>query len=218
MDKQTFVLESGGQFKSLTVSDWIKSIGAGSAPDALTTLDQFIDRSIGGLGSSLENMYGGKRAVPLFEFRNLQNSASKDFVSRVIGYEKAVMNLHKAHLNVPREIVKRTAAEFSHIKRTAAAVACQTLADEGVVTAPPTTTTKAPATTSTASVNAKSSPAAVSTSYSCSEDDTECVGVTVEVKTTLITSISSTLAKPSPTTTALLYSCTEDDTECWFLK
>lgn len=87
-------------------------------PDGLTTLDRLIDSSIGGFGTALENLHGtSTRAVPLFEFRNLPNTKSGDFETRVKGYEQAVIAYHNTHLNVPRQMAKRADAKYSRIKR-----------------------------------------------------------------------------------------------------
>lgn len=131
MDGQTFTVTSSidDKSQSLRVSDWIRGIQDGTIPDGLTELDKLIDESIGGLGDTLENLYGtSTRAVPLFEFRNLQNARSGDFESQVNGYEEAIIAYHNAHLNAPRQIVKRADAKYSHIKRAVpSAAACVTL-------------------------------------------------------------------------------------------
>ncbi|TVY15049.1 hypothetical protein LARI1_G006716 [Lachnellula arida] len=120
MDKQSFTFNSSSdcQPQSLRVSDWIRGIQGWTVPDGLTTLDKLMDSSVGGLGTALEKLHGtSTRAVPLFEFRNLQNAKSGDFETRVKGYEQAVTAYHNAHLNVPRQIVKRVDAKYSYIKR-----------------------------------------------------------------------------------------------------
>lgn len=78
MDKQEFgiFLSVGEQANErepelLSVKEWMASIEAGETPDRLTVLDDNMDKSIGGLGTTVEYLPGTKYAVPLFEFREL---------------------------------------------------------------------------------------------------------------------------------------------------
>ena len=102
LDKYGWCLKNtdSGDKDCLKVQDWITSI-TGDSPDKLTTLDKLIDGSIGGLGTALENVIGTTRAVPLFEFRNLNGIKAGAFESNVDNIEKAIIAFHDKYKSAP---------------------------------------------------------------------------------------------------------------------
>ena len=86
----------------LKVQDWIESISSGPSPDKLTTLDKLIDGQIGGLGTALENVVGTTRAVPLFEFRNLNGINATRMQSTVQAVEQALIDYHNKYKSAPQ--------------------------------------------------------------------------------------------------------------------
>lgn len=92
----------------LTVEDWITSIASGSSPDKLTKLDGLIDGQIGGLGTALENIIDSTRAVPLFEFRNLDGINAGKMQDTVSNAEQAVITYFDKYKAPPqRKMAKR---------------------------------------------------------------------------------------------------------------
>ncbi|KAG8534353.1 uncharacterized protein KY384_001197 [Bacidia gigantensis] len=96
--------------KCLKVEDWITSITGDTRPDKLTDLDKLIDGQIGGLDNALEKVIGTTRAVPLFEFRNLDGISAPDFSSNVDSIEKAIKTFHEKYKSAPSRKFKRQAA------------------------------------------------------------------------------------------------------------
>ncbi len=144
MDGQTFsVTPSKGETQSLKVQDWIQSIQDGTFPDKLSTLDQAIDGSIGGLRDALENVIDSSpsRAVPLFEFRRLAGVKLGDVESLVTKAENAIVAYHRAGVNPPRFIKRRTDGKYAHMKRQAcpSAIPATTLAPPPPPPLPPPT-------------------------------------------------------------------------------
>lgn len=73
---------------------------AGVSPDELTILDENIDNSIGGRGSTLEYVPGTRYAVPLFEFRStgapVINTLSTKIDNKIIyGFESFVTEVEE---------------------------------------------------------------------------------------------------------------------------
>ena len=92
----------------LTVQDWITSITSGSSPDKLTKLDGLIDGQIGGLGTALENISGSKRAVPIFEYRDLSGITARQMQDTVSKAEQAVIDYFGKYKTPPeRKMIKR---------------------------------------------------------------------------------------------------------------
>ncbi|CAD6576350.1 MAG: hypothetical protein ASARMPREDX12_007855 [Alectoria sarmentosa] len=92
----------------LTVEDWMTSIASGSSPDKLTQLDGLIDGQIGGLETALENIIDSTRAVPLFEFRNLDSVTAGQMQDTVSKAEQAVITYFNKYKTPPqRKMAKR---------------------------------------------------------------------------------------------------------------
>ena len=87
----------------LLVKDWIASIESGPSPDKLTTIDQLIDGQIGGLNTALENVVGTTRAVPLFEFRDLDGIKASDFSPKVDLAEQEIIKYHNKYKTAPEQ-------------------------------------------------------------------------------------------------------------------
>lgn len=107
---------SSGKQDCLLVSDWIASIQngdpKGTAPDKLTTLDELIDGQIGGLGMAKEYVVGTGRAVPIFEFRNLDGVAAPKFQSSTINIESELQQLHQKYQTPPSKRRKTRRGRF----------------------------------------------------------------------------------------------------------
>ena len=84
------------------------SIASGPSPDKLTKLDGLIDGQVGGLGTALENIIDSTRAVPLFEFRNLDGVVAGKMQDTVSKAEQAVITYFNKYKTPPqRKMVKR---------------------------------------------------------------------------------------------------------------
>lgn len=101
MDEQKFRLDEGGD--ELTVESWIKSISDGTVPDALTSFDKkHHSGSLGGFGTSLENVLDTDRAVPIFEFRGLDwVDTTAQAVDVAKKCEENVVELHEKFEEAP---------------------------------------------------------------------------------------------------------------------
>ncbi|EAW13607.1 uncharacterized protein ACLA_043250 [Aspergillus clavatus NRRL 1] len=87
---------------TMSVKSWIQGIGALSpSPDLLSKFDKSIDGSIGGLGSRMERMYGSQRSVPLFEFRNLGETATVGIEGFMAEIDSTIQDLHRKYENAP---------------------------------------------------------------------------------------------------------------------
>jgi hypothetical protein len=88
----------------MNVKEWIEGIAAGHpSPDLLTTFDQEIDGSIGGLGSKTELMYKSTREVPLFEFRGLMGShiITETLETFMASVDNEIQELHTKYAKAP---------------------------------------------------------------------------------------------------------------------
>ena len=129
---------------SANVKDWITGIGKGDpSPDLLTTFDQSIDSSIGGLGTQQEKMFNSQRSVPLFEFRDLLNIQVSGFEQFMKDVDAAVQKLHQDFANAPKQMrLKRDAPASCTL--TAAASPTTTTTSVGGDGGSPTVPTVAP--------------------------------------------------------------------------
>ena len=90
---------------SVNIKDWIQGIGkADPTLDMLSEFDKSIDGSIGGLGTSMENMFNSQRAAPLIEFRDLQDQKTSDFEQFMSNVDSAIQKLHADFANAPTKI------------------------------------------------------------------------------------------------------------------
>lgn len=86
----------------MNIKSWIEGIGAQSpSPDLLTTFDQAIDGSIGGLGTTTEKMFDSERPVPLFEFRDLLDVTTSGIVAFMTNADQSIQKLHKDFATKP---------------------------------------------------------------------------------------------------------------------
>jgi membrane peptidoglycan carboxypeptidase len=69
--------------------------------DMLSTFDESIDGSIGGLKKATEEVLGTARRVPLFEFRDLDTLPTKDWEDFMKRADEAVEKLHQEFANAP---------------------------------------------------------------------------------------------------------------------
>ncbi|KAE8374247.1 hypothetical protein BDV26DRAFT_284449 [Aspergillus bertholletiae] len=89
--------KSGG---TMSIKAWIEGIA--SNKDLLTTFDKSIDGSIGGLGTKTEKMYKGTRAVPLFEFRDLDAIKTSEIENFMTNIDKSIQTLHDKYKAAPK--------------------------------------------------------------------------------------------------------------------
>lgn len=70
--------------------------------DGLSEFDTSIDSSIGGLKTVTEHVFNTKRAVPLFEFRDLVHyPLTSEFESFMSQADEAIQKLHKKFATAP---------------------------------------------------------------------------------------------------------------------
>ena len=106
MDDQQW--RAGNQVNRLTIQDWMQSITDGTVPDALTTFDKQFYSSIGGFGTTLENVPNTERAVPVFEFRGLKEIPTWKTIKFAKGVDANVMTLYDMFGTAPTRRKKRT--------------------------------------------------------------------------------------------------------------
>ncbi|KAL9105246.1 MAG: hypothetical protein Q9227_009547 [Pyrenula ochraceoflavens] len=106
--RQAFVVtdtSSSSPPDQLTVENWINSIvkppTRDEPDDLLTTLDERVDGSIGGLGNRLEELLGTTRPAPIWEFRSLDKRTVEEFKPWVQQVEEEVIMWHKKYRNPP---------------------------------------------------------------------------------------------------------------------
>ncbi|KAL8747738.1 MAG: hypothetical protein Q9190_000437, partial [Brigantiaea leucoxantha] len=133
MDGQVFGISSSEESNSCSVEDWVRSIANGDSPDKLSEADKLVDTQVGGLGSALENIVGTTRAVPLFEFRNLDGVPAPRMQDKVTAIETEIQNYYMTSANAPRFVKKRTNSKTVHIKRQGTPSSCP----QSTITPPP---------------------------------------------------------------------------------
>ena len=101
MDDQRFEI---GQGHSLSVRDWMQSITDGTVPDALTTLDSHLHKSIGGFGVKVENIANTNRGVPIFEFRGIPVFKTPETIKFAKDIDKNVVDLHRRFTTKPSRL------------------------------------------------------------------------------------------------------------------
>ena len=95
----------------------MQSITDGTVPDALTTFDKLFYSSIGGFGTALENVPNTERAVPVFEFRGLQEIQTWETIKFANAVDGNVMTLYDKFGTAPTRRNKRTSNMRSPIQR-----------------------------------------------------------------------------------------------------
>ena len=108
MDNQQW--EASNQDVPLKIQDWMQSITDGTVPDALTTFDKRFYSSIGGFGTTLENVPNTERAVPVFEFRGLEEISTWYTIKFAKGVDANVMTLYDMFGTAPTRRKKRTSS------------------------------------------------------------------------------------------------------------
>lgn len=88
----------------VSVRDWINGLQDGV--DMLKKADEEFDGQIGGLNDATEQVLGTRRAVPLFEFRDLGGSTAGDFEKFVDQAEQAIINYHRSYANAPQRMMR----------------------------------------------------------------------------------------------------------------
>jgi hypothetical protein len=103
LDKQEFYLvddtDDAVTERQFPILDWIGSIqNPVDGTDLLSKADaELFKKSVGGLGTAVEKMYGSDREVPIFEFRNLKGKASDEWVEYPTRVEDELLKLHEKH-------------------------------------------------------------------------------------------------------------------------
>ena len=102
-----------GEGEELKVKKWIESIADGTVPDALSKLDESVDKSIGGFKTDLENVKDTTRAVPVWEFRKLDNIPLDGTVKFAKRVGENVDAIHRRSKNSPASTKKRSVEMLS---------------------------------------------------------------------------------------------------------
>ena len=93
--------------QTVNIQQWIQDIGLGNpSPDQLSAFDKNYDSSIGGLNTATENMYNSQRAVPLFEFRDLDPLKTTDFESFMGTVDSSIQALHQQFATQPASKIR----------------------------------------------------------------------------------------------------------------
>jgi hypothetical protein len=93
--------------QTVNIQQWIQDIGLGNpSPDQLSAFDKNYDSSIGGLNTATEKMYKSQRAVPLFEFRDLDPLKTTDFESFMGTVDSSIQALHQQFTTQPARKIK----------------------------------------------------------------------------------------------------------------
>jgi hypothetical protein len=93
--------------QKVNIQQWIQDIGLGNpSPDQLSAFDKNYDSSIGGLNTATEKMYNSQRAVPLFEFRDLDPLKTTDFESFMGTVDSSIQALHQQFITQPARKIR----------------------------------------------------------------------------------------------------------------
>jgi hypothetical protein len=93
--------------QTVNIKEWIQDIALGNPkPDSLTAFDKNYDGSLGGLEAATERMYNSQRAVPLFEFRDLDPLTTNDFESFMGKVDASIQALHQKFATQPARKIR----------------------------------------------------------------------------------------------------------------
>lgn len=88
--------------QTVNIKTWIQDIALGNPrPDTLSAFDKNYDSSIGGLTTATERVFNTQRAVPLFEFRDLNPLMTSDFQTFMTAVDSSIQALHQQFATAP---------------------------------------------------------------------------------------------------------------------
>ena len=121
----------------MNIKDWIQGIGkADPAKDLLSTFDESVDGSIGGLGITMEKMYNSQRSAPLIGFRDLEYKKITEIEQFMKDVDLAIQKLHRDFADAPTKMKRdiRGCTEPFKVYQSAAESATPTQLSSPVVT------------------------------------------------------------------------------------
>jgi len=93
--------------QTVNIQQWIQDIGIGNPnPDSLSAFDRNYDSSIGGLNKATERMFNSQRAVPLFEFRDLDPVTTSAFETFMSNVDASIQALHQEFATQPARRIR----------------------------------------------------------------------------------------------------------------
>ncbi|KAJ5168163.1 uncharacterized protein N7482_003757 [Penicillium canariense] len=84
--------------KTMSIKSWVENM---KTNDLLRQFDQYIDGSLGGLGTRMETMYNSDRKAPLFEFRDIPDKKTSEIEQYMADVDKEIQTLHDKYKSAP---------------------------------------------------------------------------------------------------------------------